>query len=269
MVYAFAAKLQHPLFSIAGRRFAMKLGYWAGLALFGLLDLAQASELSDRTAAAGNDLSAAVKDAAAILGTSVPGVSLSIAAEEKKRLTEDSRKVNNLLADFDKSKRQELAPVDDRLAKWTTSVGNWKAAADRFNTNCVGRSVPESQFQAVNERCRLENQQLEIAQSRLKTDKETLDRDRGKIESKYDPNKGQIKDFKDRLAANAAKIGQIDAVVRRIELHRAKFVEACRLAVARNDLEALKHCSNVNWDGADPGASIFKNMGTGTPVFTR
>jgi hypothetical protein len=251
------------------KEIAMRLRYFACVALFALLGSARASELSDRTAAAGKDLSAAVNEAAAILGTSVSGVSLSIAAEEKERLTDNSQKLSGLLADFERSKTHELAPIDDRLTKWTGSVNNWKAAADRFNADCVGRTVPQSQFQAVNEKCRLENEQLELAQSRLKTDKETLDRDRGRIESKYDPNKGQIKEFKEKLAANTAKSRQIDGLVRRIEMNLAKFAQACQMAAGQNDLEALKHCSNVNWDGASPGAPIFRNVGTGTQFFSR
>jgi chromosome segregation ATPase len=145
------------------------------------------------------------------------------------------------------------AQLNGTTATHNENAARQRAAVERYNANCAGKTLPRPAF----ERCNGEKTQLDAWKNRVDASKAKLDSQLRQLDQKRDNIlarsrvlEGELSAIRARYAESEKKLAQARE---RMAALTARLQAMCRSVPTSANLEEIKlKCGNVDFDGANP-----------------
>jgi DNA repair exonuclease SbcCD ATPase subunit len=149
--------------------------------------------------------------------------------------------------------KSPYAQLNAATATHNENAARQRAAVERYNANCAGKTLPRPAF----ERCNGEKAQLDAWKARVDASKANLDGQQRQLNQRRDNIlarakvlEGELNTIRNRYLESEKKLAQAR---QRIAALTARLQGMCRSMPTSTSLEEIKlKCGNVDFDGANP-----------------
>jgi chromosome segregation ATPase len=143
--------------------------------------------------------------------------------------------------------------INGSTATHNENAARQRAAVDRYNANCAGKTLPRPAF----ERCNGEKGQLAAWKGRVDASKAQLDGQKRQLDQKRDSILARARVLEGELGTIRTRYGESEKKFaqarQRISALTARLQSMCRSIPTSTNLEEIKlKCGNVQFDGANP-----------------